>query len=280
MLSKIPLWQLNGARLQTHQAVQLVSRTARALLTPEPDDSHSSMQWNDGFGGFLSRNLVQSQPEFRVGLRMNDLAITVVRDREVSDFLLMHGKDDDQIEGWIVSRLLHHGLRGASLASQLPYSLETAPSLLVKPYDAHSTENGRIGLQQWFSLASSVLEEMKDSLSDMSLVPSPVVCWPHHYDIATLVALESDGPELARSVGMGMSPGDGSYPHPYFYVNPWPMPSDPSNHPAPSPGHWHTEGFVSIVLEASALVALAKPWSVAQKFLTHAFRLASEIAGV
>ncbi len=52
--------------------------------------------------------------------------------------------------------------------------------------------------------------------------PSAVRCWPHHFNIATYVFLETGNPETARGVGVGMSPGDEGYGERYFYINGWP----------------------------------------------------------
>ena len=80
---------------------------------------------------------------------------------------------------------------------------------------------------------------------------SPVRCWPHHFDIATLISLEGGDPEHARSIGVGLSPGDESYAEPYFYVSPWPYPeSDRLDDIAPI-GRWHTAGFVAYVVIGS-----------------------------
>ena len=35
--------QLSAARLQAHYAVQWLARTARAFITPQPDDGHTSL---------------------------------------------------------------------------------------------------------------------------------------------------------------------------------------------------------------------------------------------
>ena len=81
-------------------------------------------------------------------------------------------------------------------------------------------------------------------------VAAPTVrCWPHHFDLATLFALEAGDPETARSVGVGLSPGDGSYAEPYFYCTPWPAPENLPEPPGPL--HWHTQGFTSLVCPAS-----------------------------
>jgi hypothetical protein len=85
---------------------------------------------------------------------------------------------------------------------------------------------------------------------------SEVRCWPHHFDVGALVSLETqpDG-SLAKSIGLGLSPGDESYPEPYWYVSPWPYPA-PSKLPAlESGGRWHTEGFAAAILTGSELLS-------------------------
>jgi hypothetical protein len=93
-------------------------------------------------------------------------------------------------------------------------------------------------------------------VSSKTLGASPVRCWPHHFDVATLVTLDQPGtdPEAARSIGFGMSPGDTSYEEPYFYVNPWPLSQEREGHPELGGiGHWHTEGWFGAVLPASSI---------------------------
>jgi len=85
---------------------------------------------------------------------------------------------------------------------------------------------------------------------------SPVRCWPHHFDIATLVSLDAGGGEHARSIGVGLSPGDASYAEPYFYVTPWPYP-EKKDQPALPVGAWHETGWFGAVLTASQLVSHA-----------------------
>ena len=49
---------------------------------------------------------------------------------------------------------------------------------------------------------------------------SPVRCWPHHFDIATLLTIAP-----GQTIGVGLEPGDGYYDEPYWYVNQYPAPS-------------------------------------------------------
>jgi len=82
-----------------------------------------------------------------------------------------------------------------------------------------------------------------------------VRCWPHHFDIATLIALDPGmNPETARSIGVGLSPGDAGRPHPYFYVTLWPYPKDRELPALEGGGVWNTEGWTGAVLETPALL--------------------------
>ena len=106
----------------------------------------------------------------------------------------------------------------------------------------------------WFDLAHAVLGGLSEKYAGLEPSPSPVRCWPHHFDIATLISLDAGGGEETRSVGVGMTPGDGGYAQPYFYVTPWPYPGATSLPPLREPAFWHTEGWAGAVIEGTALI--------------------------
>ena len=87
---------------------------------------------------------------------------------------------------------------------------------------------------------------------------SEVRCWPHHFDIATVANLGprngNEGSDQARSIGIGVSPGDEHYAQPYAYVSPSPR-FDRLPDP-PKPGRWHTDGFFGAVATGDAILGL------------------------
>jgi hypothetical protein len=106
---------------------------------------------------------------------------------------------------------------------------------------------------RWYANAHRVLSRVESE----AVNASPVRCWPHHFDIATLITLDAERePEQARSINVGLSPGDGSYDEPYFYVNPWPAPDALVLPALAAAGRWHTDGWLGAVLPASDLVAV------------------------
>src|SRR5204863_8996466 len=73
-----------------------------------------------------------------------------------------------------------------------------------------------------------------------------VLCWPHHFDLATLLTLGS-----GKSIGVGFAPGDDGIRESYWYVNLFPYP-DPSCLEPLQDGRWHTGGWTGAVLPYSA----------------------------
>ena len=106
------------------------------------------------------------------------------------------------------------------------------------------------------ALADARLQLHQAALAARTNGASEVRCWPHHFDLGTLVVIASnpDG-SLAESIGIGLSPGDESYAEPYWYVSPWPYPETAALPALESGGHWHTAGYTSAILTGSELTA-------------------------
>jgi hypothetical protein len=104
----------------------------------------------------------------------------------------------------------------------------------------------------WLANAASILSATFGSLEEASTIR----CWPHHFDIATLLTFPAaDDSGDAAHVGAGLSPGDGARPSPYYYVNGWPPPAAEDLPTLTGPGSWNTEGWIGAVLDAHEIVA-------------------------
>lgn len=107
-------------------------------------------------------------------------------------------------------------------------------------------------LARWYDVAAEVIGRVRDS----DATASAVRVWPHHFDIATLLTVSpAKDDQAARTIGVGMTPGDGSYAEPYFYAGPHPHPEYEELPGLASNGRWHTEGWFGAVLTGSDLVA-------------------------
>lgn len=241
---------LTDARPQCHHAAQLLTRVARAYVPAKPDDSHTNLGWEPSQAMFVCR---PTEPGgFQLGLRLEELRLRLLGPggEPEADFALP-GRTLREASEWVAGQLAAKGLDGGSFDEPLHFEIPHHP---VADGQAFSPDEGPAfgELSRYYSNAASLITKVANAQPGSS----DVRCWPHHFDIATLITLRGAG-EDATTIGFGLSPGDGSYGQPYFYINPWPAP-DSSKLPALDAGvHWHTEGFTGAIVLGEDLVRQA-----------------------
>jgi len=241
------------ARLQAHWAVQVVAAIGEALVPPEADDSHTSMRWDDDRGMLLGRPIPGSG--FQVGLRLAALELVVLDGSStVCERVSFEGRTLQNALDEVTRALAGLIRRPMVKTPELPtYEMPEHPAGRGEPFPAPERD-GLSELARWYGNAAALME----AVGAATPLASPVRCWPHHFDIATLLTLD---PEEAvgdrRYIGFGLSPGDASYGEPYFYVNPWPYPEAGTLPELEGGGFWHREGWTGAVLLASRLTAHA-----------------------
>ena len=233
-----------------HAAVQILFKAAKANLPARPDGSHSNLIWSQGM--FMTNPLTEVGKTCQIGLSLWPLCLIVLIGGARFEQTNLEGKTVDEAENWLDTQLLALGLNPIGPV-QVTYDLPEQVTALER-FDAD--ESGLAALAAWYTLATVSLSQLASELDDIEPGPSPVRCWPHHFDIATYISLEEGDAETARGIGVGLSPGDGSYGEPYFYVNPWPHLDAANLPPVPEPGHWHTSGFVGAIATGTAILTL------------------------
>jgi hypothetical protein len=239
-----------------HAAAQWPSRVGRALLPARADDSHSNLGWDEAHGGLFSHRIEAGGRRLTVGVAFADFSLQVVdvsSSASTFSLLLLDGKTEDEVRDWLGAAL---GIGAERLDFPLPYDLPAPELGTSEPFSNHGLEGAMHELGRWYANAALSLSEVHHARRGETPGPSPVRCWPHHFDIATLVALEAGDPEHARSIGVGFAPGDAAVAEPYFYVNPWPVPDPRADPVIPAPGHWHTQGFTGAVATAADILAV------------------------
>ncbi len=270
MLRSTPPTELAPIRAIAHRAAQHVSKAARANLNAEADDSHSNLGWDSDLQAFCSQPISGKY----VSLKLSPLTLLVLNGGEEIATLRLDNKTDIEAAKWLDERLIEAGLKEAS-AILLPYELP-AEVAVIERYDDNTNDAGFGALAAWFDVASSALSKFYDENQNIDPGPSPVRCWPHHFDIATYVSFETGDPESARGMGIGMSPGDSGYNEPYIYVNPWPHLDANALPNAVQPGHWHTQGYVGLIATATELSSCADIEDAFSNFISSAFSVARD----
>ena len=177
---------------------------------------------------------------------------------------------------WLREALAALGIDVSHLSRTVPYDVPHHAVADGDPFPAEPLR-GFEELTRYFADAHRLLLPLAAGRAD----PSPLRCWPHHFDLGALVQVgEGEG---SPSVGLGLSPGDAAYAEPYFYVTVWPAPAGSDALPAlPGGGHWHREGWFGAVLTGTRLTEVLdaeEQEARARDFLDAAFRTALDVAG-
>jgi len=241
--------QLKEARLQLHQAAQLLAALGISYLDRKADDSHTNMAWNTSIQA-LQGYTFGPQKKLSLALNFPDLEYRFYDNEHVEIFSLDGKKDADALI-WLKQLLDRKGLNVTAFTNKKHYEIPETDQSRGEAYNLF-VPGAFKSMADQFDMAQNVLTSITQKNEDTSSIR----CWPHHFDLAMLITLEkNDDPQLMKSVGIGLSPGDDSYDQPYYYVSPWPYPDKSllNNNALPANGFWHTTGFISAILLAPSL---------------------------
>ncbi len=270
--------RLHEARLQAHYAVQWLARAARAYVPPQPDDGHTSLQWEDGLDGFVTHPLSDGM---RVSLQITTLTLALhsgVELTRVQSFPLA-GRTDPQARQWLGEQLGARGFDARALDAPSPYEIPEHAIARGAPYNAAGPAEALTELAAWYANAQAVLGRIERRMIERKLAASPVYCWPHHFDLATLTLLPTPKADITGSIGVGFSPGDQYYDEPYFYVSVYPEPSPVMLPALPAMGHWHTHEFTAGIKPAHKILAAKDRAKETDDFLQGTTAVALKILG-
>ena len=249
------IWQALGAvapdslsrtRLGLHWAAQLLSAPGVSLLAAADDYSHSNLGWDSGLGLLTGRPV--GSDGLRAALVFEGLELAVLDGERERTSLRLAGHSLEDALSWLGAELAPDGPALTLPSHEMP---SEAVGELGVFSDAPTDAQAELGA--WFANAFALIEKSVEE----EPTASPVRCWPHHFDVASLITLDAGADsETARSIGVGFSPGDGSYAQPYFYVTPWPYPEAEELPSLEGGANWHRTGWTGAVLTAEAVLAL------------------------
>jgi hypothetical protein len=237
---------LVDARLQAHHAAQIIVSAAISYLPRRDDDSHTNMEWLPAHG-VLATNVLEPKRRLRLAVRLDGLELCALEaDHERSAFPLAGRTLSDALL-WLSNTLASADLDAARLTTEKHYRIPAHPVETGAPYRTEDRAAFRELAHAYHDawIVASAAQARTPGASDPR-------CWPHHFDLATLLTLQKGSDGAARTIGIGLSPGDESYAEPYFYVTPYPYPpADALGELAV--GRWHTTGWVGAVLTVTEL---------------------------
>jgi hypothetical protein len=215
-----------------------------------PDDSHSAAEWLDRLQALVGGSVAGG---YRVGLRVRDLRVLLLRHdgMELANTALEGRSVSDAIK-WVKTAIRKHTGGPPHHAIELPdYAMPRHPVAGGGPFKPDTAALNE--LAAWFSNMDRVLQHLAAREKEASAVR----CWPHHFDLATLLSLDPYAAlDDARTIGIGFSPGDDMLREPYIYATPWPQPDARSLPALAAGGVWRRGDWVGAVLSAGKVTSL------------------------
>lgn len=245
-LATLDRGSLHEARLQAHYAVQWLARGARACVPPRPDDSHTNLGWDEAEGGFSTHPLLDGA---RLHLRISDLTLVILNTAGKPPWLSLDGRTDADVRAWLGRELSAKRFDPNKLDEPSPYEMPAHTIATGAKYSVANLIGALRDLSVWYANANSLLSHVRQKLSARGLSAPIVRCWPHHFDLDSLISLGGD-----KTTGMGFSPGDDYYDEPYFYISIYPEPEGMTLPEMPPIGHTHTHEFLAAIALASKIV--------------------------
>lgn len=239
---------LPEARLQAHYAVQVLAAAGSSLLKPAEDDSHTACEWYDRVQSLVGGEIPGG---LRAAVRLRDLRLLLLTKEgvELASTPLAGRTLDDGI-AWLAGQLAAQSGVERPVLKRPGYEMPVHPLGAGAAFSVDAAAAPE--LATWYSNADRALQFVAAREPEALQVR----CWPHHFDMATLLNLDPFVPrEKARSIGVGMSPGDQAIRQPYFYVTPWPAPKADHLPGLTGGGTWHRKGWTGAVLTGAKLVS-------------------------
>lgn len=257
--------RLRDPLLQLHHAAQLVASAGQTFVAPEEDDSHRAMTWSVELEALVGSGFAGPYP-FRVGLRPRNLTLLLLdRTGQALGTLPLQGRPREEGYEWLSLGVATY-LGGAPPVLERPgYDLPAHPVAEGEPFDVDI--DALLVLTHLYGSGAELLDTVRRGLPGASAVR----CWPHHFDVATLLTLadgvgsggdqtgdETPGGDRTgghRTIGVGLAPSGGGFADWYWYVTPHPCPAPPTLPRLEGPGTWHTEGWTGAVLTGATVIA-------------------------
>jgi hypothetical protein len=205
------------------------------------------MEWLGDRRLLAGQVVVAGERSFRVAIDPSDLTLLLLElDDDEIEQLSLNGRTLEQGYDWLSSMILPLIEEDDVELDRPTFELPQHPVATGECFSIDDSASF-VEVGRWFANVDLVLRGVQEETP----TASPVRCWPHHLDIATLIEVDRDA---KKTIGVGMTPGDGNYPEPYWYVTPWPYPAA-DNLPPLETGAWHTDGWIGAVLTGSVVVA-------------------------
>ncbi len=225
-------------RTGLHQAAQVIGGVRAANAAPESNYTHLGLH-------VIPRGLTTGALPPGVEL---------VLDFARRSILIESGQNTTEIA---LAGQTQHTLADAVAAALAPIPLQRSKitGQEVLEIDAQQAADYALVLHR----VAESLRRVRDSLPGQK---SPVVVWPHGFDLSFLWFATATAREEAPHMAFGFSPYSAGLERPYLYTYPYPVPDRLTEHPLPPLTRWQTAGWTGTITEYEAWRTTDQPDAV------------------
>ena len=249
---------LHAARLQAHYAAQWLARAARAYVKAQPDDRHTSLGWDDAFGGLTTHPLPDGS---RLGLRIADLTLAFL---DVHPHALpLDGRAEAEVRTWLGGHLAARNLAAGKLDDPLPYAMPDHVLARGARYSLDELGDALKVLAAWYANAHAALAGVQKHLAAQAAegAAGALLAAPFRHGL------------LRCAAGAGAAWGSAIAPATSSATSRISTPRCGRNRrfPAlpllPAMAHWHTYKFLAAMAPAHKIYAALDQGAYVRQFL-------------
>lgn len=113
--------------------------------------------------------------------------------------------------------------------------------------------------EQYLQVVQMVFTGLARFLAQHGGLKTPLVTWPEHFDISSLLFIGSEIDESQPHLNFGFAPFSEGIDTPYLYAYAFPYPESYQTPVLPDGTYWHTKGWTGAVLTYDAIAARPDP---------------------
>jgi hypothetical protein len=206
---------LHNVLLQHHHAAQFIALAGKHLTPPQPDDSHTNMEYLADREWLIGNDLPNG---LRVGLQLSDLKLFLVdQEMNCSSEIPLAGLNKQQVFKQMKQSLASLDLNVSALKNEMHYTLpdhELDRNGLFSMGDPESKQE----IIYYRHNADMVMASMASNFEKAE----PVRIWPHHFDTGTCIPFRKNANgAISRSISLGWAIPDEMVNEPYYYLSIW-----------------------------------------------------------
>jgi hypothetical protein len=227
----------DATRVGLHQAAQVLNAIKVPSVERQPNARHHSLTPD---GASLRTGKLNFGGELRLDLLAPEGAAIIYAGDKTGFVVPIHGQTQQSLLQTVLAEL-----------AKLGHSVTPRMDSIEFDEPIH-LDNHLVG--EYAITLESIYVEMARFRGRLAGMMSPIVLWPHHFDMAFLYFLAGQDEHSDPHINFGFSPESPGFPRPYFYVYRYPMPDGLLGAPLPEVAYWHNSGWTGVVIEYDAFI--------------------------